>query len=184
MKRWQLFVPLILFLGLSALLYVGLFRDRTDALPSPLLNKPLPEFTLATIETPERVVTVEELKGKVALLNVWATWCISCKVEHPFLMTLANQGIPVYGVNYKDDRDKAIKWLQALGDPYLFSINDSDGTLGVNLGVYGAPETYLIDADGIIRYKHTGIVNDNVWNNDLKPRYEQLLHEQHGGRSL
>ena len=178
MKRWQLFVPLALFLGLSVLLYVGLFRDRSDALPSPLLNKALPEFSLPTIENPEQVVTVDDLKGQVALLNVWATWCVACKVEHPFLMELSKQGIPIYGMNYKDDRDKALKWLKALDDPYQFSINDSEGLLGVNLGVYGAPETYLIDSNGVIRYKVTGVVDDKVWNNDLKPRYQQLLREQ------
>ncbi len=182
MKRWQLFVPLILFLGLSVLLYAGLFRDKTDALPSPLLDKSLPEFTLATLKNPESMVTAEDLKGKVALINVWATWCISCKAEHPFLMKLADQGVPVYGINYRDDRDQALKWLKALGDPYPFSINDSEGTLGINLGVYGAPETFLMDSNGVIRYKHTGIVDDKVWNNDLKPRYQQLQREQRGSR--
>ena len=178
MRRWQLFLPLAFFLGMCLLLYIGLFRGKTEELPSPLLNQPLPDFSLSTVLNSDRVVTVSDLKGEVALINVWATWCIACRVEHPYLNELAKQGVTIYGVNYKDDQDAANKWLTQLHDPYRFSINDQQGTLGIDLGVYGAPETYLIDSKGIIRYKHVGIVDSTVWNTVLKPHYEMLKQQQ------
>ena len=182
MKRWRLFLPLALFLALCVLLYVGLFRNKTDTLPSPLLNQPLPEFSLGTVLDQQRIVTTRDIIGDVALVNVWATWCIACRVEHPYLLELAKQGVPIIGVNYKDDPAEAQKWLTQLHNPYRFSINDSQGTLGIDLGVYGAPETYLIDSHGVIRYKHIGIVDENVWNTILKPHYEALLQSGKGGR--
>ncbi|MDD7805564.1 MAG: DsbE family thiol:disulfide interchange protein [Endozoicomonas sp. (ex Botrylloides leachii)] len=180
MRRWQLFLPLILFFGLCLLLYIGLFRSERDQLPSPLLNQPLPDFSLNTVLKPNHRVTANDLKGHVALINVWATWCIACRVEHPYLNQLAQQGITIYGINYKDDQPAAKQWLIQLHNPYRFSINDNQGKLGMDLGVYGAPETYLIDSDGIIRYKHIGIVDSNIWNTVLRPLYEALIQQKEG----
>jgi cytochrome c biogenesis protein CcmG/thiol:disulfide interchange protein DsbE len=146
-------------------------------LPSALLDKPLPEFSLPKLQKPDEVVTQNDLKGQVLLLNVWGSWCPACKVEHPYLVRLARQGINIVGVNYKDERPDALKWLERLEDPYLYSVEDADGRLGLDLGVYGAPETFLVDKKGVIRYKHIGIVDERVWKEDLQPRYQALQRE-------
>ncbi|WP_299726208.1 DsbE family thiol:disulfide interchange protein [uncultured Endozoicomonas sp.] len=176
-RRLKLFLPLAIFLSLCLMFYIALFRDNKGELPSALLDSPLPSFSLTTVKNPARTVTRDDLLGEVALLNVWATWCPACRVEHPYLVDLANKGVPIYGVNYKDDQPEARKWLKVLHDPYRFSINDQDGSLGINLGVYGAPETYLIDHQGMIRYKHVGIVDANVWKNDIEPKYRALVEQ-------
>ena len=173
MRQLKLFIPLIIFLGLCTLLYIGLFRENKGELPSALINKPLPTFLLNTVNDPDRMVTERDMIGEVALVNVWGTWCPACRVEHPYLVRLASQGVPIYGVNYKDSQEDARIWLQQLENPYRFSVNDETGELGVDLGVYGAPETYLIDAKGIIRYKHIGIVDERVWKNDFEPLYKK-----------
>ncbi|HEX7764859.1 MAG TPA: DsbE family thiol:disulfide interchange protein, partial [Cellvibrio sp.] len=116
----------------------------------------------------------ELLKGRVSLLNVWATWCVTCRQEHEFLNSLKAQGIPIYGVNYKDNDEDAQTWLTELHNPYVFSVIDSDGRLGIDLGVFGAPETYVIDKTGVIRYKHIGDVNAVVWEKTLKPIVDSL----------
>ncbi len=180
MKQFKKFLPLIIFLCLSLLLYIGLFRENKGQLPSALINDPLPSFNLNTVKNPDRQVSEHDMLGEVALINVWGTWCPACRVEHPYLVDLASKGVIIYGVNYKDDQVEARKWLQGLEDPYRFSVNDQLGELGVNLGVYGAPETYLIDAEGIVRFKHVGIVDDRVWKEDLEPlykKYQKLAEE-------
>ena len=142
MKRWKLFLPLTFFLTFCGLLYIGLFlEDKTD-LPSALLNDPVPEFSLKKLKSPEETVTQKDLKGQVFLLNVWGSWCPACKVEHPYLVRLQEQGVRIIGLNYKDERSEALKWLKRLEDPYVFNIQDPDGKLGLDLGVYGAPETF------------------------------------------
>jgi len=115
--------------------------------------------------------------GQVSLLNVWATWCVACRVEHPYLLDLAERGVPIFGLNYKDDGSDARKWLLDLGNPYRLDIADREGTLGLDLGVYGAPETYLLDAGGVIRYRHVGIVDQQVWESILQPLYLSLQSE-------
>ena len=125
------------------------------------------------LENTDRMVDQDIFKGKVSLLNVWATWCPTCYAEHGFLVTLAEQGVPIYGVNYKDDVPAAQKWLKELHNPYVLSVVDADGRLGVNLGVFGAPETYVIDKQGIIRYKHIGVVDEKVWTQTLQPLMAQ-----------
>ncbi|WP_062269557.1 DsbE family thiol:disulfide interchange protein [Endozoicomonas arenosclerae] len=177
MKRWKLFLPLTFFLTFCVLLYVGLFMENKSELPSMLLDKPLPEFSLKKLKQPQEAVTEGDLKGEVLMLNVWGSWCPACKVEHPYLMKLAREGINIVGVNYKDEREGALQWLDRLEDPYLFNIVDEDGRLGLDLGVYGAPETFLVDKKGVIRYKHIGIIDDRVWKEDLKPRYDALQKE-------
>ena len=177
MKRLKLFIPLTIFLALCALLYKGLFMDNKSELPSALLEKKLPEFSLPTVLEPEKVISREEITGRVMLLNVWATWCVACKVEHPYLMELARQGVLIYGVNWKDDQKDARQWLDRLENPYQYSVDDADGRLAIDLGVYGAPETFLVDKAGVIRYRHVGVVDRKVWEKDLQPRYAALQKE-------
>ena len=133
---------------------------------------------VAAIEYGKRLKALrDELKGQPALLNVWATWCPTCKAEHEMLNRLAAQGVAIYGINYKDDSAAAREWLQRLGNPYRFNIEDPQGSLGIDLGVYGAPETFLLDKQGIIRAKHVGAIDENVWRSKLAPLYQQLLDE-------
>ncbi len=181
MKRLRLFLPLGLFLVLSGFLMIGLRLDP-QALPSALIDKPLPSFSLPALGQ-QRVVDQAAVTGEVALFNVWATWCVSCRVEHPFLTELAKTGMPIYGINYKDDDAEALRWLDELGDPYRLSIVDAEGSLGLDLGVYGAPETYVVDAAGVIRYRHVGVVDETVWTETLKPIVDQLRREQRSGGS-
>lgn len=176
MHRGLMLLPLVVFLGMSVFLFKGLFLDD-DTLPSALIGKPLPVFNLPSVEDDERLLTATDLKGP-ALVNVWGTWCVACRVEHPYLNRLAREGVVIHGINYKDDNAAARRWLQEFHDPYQENVVDKDGRLGIELGVYGAPETFLIDADGVIRYKFIGVVDDRVWENELGPRYYALLEEQ------
>ncbi|WP_296264233.1 DsbE family thiol:disulfide interchange protein [Pseudomonas sp. UBA6562] len=173
MKRWMMLLPLAAFLLLAVFLYKGLFL-KPDELPSAMIGKAFPAFSLQTVQG-GRTLTEADLRGRPALVNVWGTWCPSCKVEHPYLNQLAEQGVVIHGINYKDDNAAAQKWLAEFHNPYQLDIDDAQGTLGLDLGVYGAPETFLIDAQGIIRYKHVGVVDANVWREQLAPRYQQLL---------
>ncbi len=170
--RLKLFLPLILFAVLAAFLMRGLELDPKE-LPSALIDKPLPAFSLPALGRDD-ILDRDTVTGEVALFNVWATWCVSCRVEHPYLTQLAQEGVAIYGINYKDEDTKALKWLDDLGDPYIASIADREGTLGLDMGVYGAPETYLVDADGVIRYRHVGIVDERVWTSVLQPIYLEL----------
>lgn len=172
MKNLKLFLPLLIFVLLALFLLKGLERDPTE-LPSALVGKPVPDFSLPDLEAPDRMLDASVFEGEVTLLNVWGTWCVACRDEHPFLMDLADEGVRLVGVNYKDDRAAALRWLVDRGDPYAFTIADPDGILGLNLGVYGAPETYLIDSDGVVRARHVGVVNAQVWQ-DLGARYAAL----------
>lgn len=175
MKRWIMVLPLAVFLLVAVFLYRGLYLDPSE-LPSAMIGKPFPAFTLPTVEG-DKTLTRDDLLGKPALVNVWATWCPSCKVEHPVLNTLAEQGVVIYGVNYKDENAAAIKWLNEFHNPYQIGIRDEQGTLGLDLGVYGAPETFIIDAKGIIRHKFVGVVDQTVWREQLAPLYQGLLDE-------
>lgn len=171
-QRLKLFLPLALFALLALFLARGLELDP-KALPSALIDQPLPDFRLSALDSG---VTLErsDVIGEAALFNVWATWCATCRVEHPFLQRLADEGVPVYGINYKDDPAAARQWLAQLGDPYRLSLVDAEGTLGLDLGVYGAPETYLVDAGGTVRYRHVGEVNARVWEATLGPLYREI----------
>ena len=171
MGRLRLFVPLFGFALLAMLLFRGLSLDPT-ALPSALLDKPFPAFTLPTLASNTPRGRDEIIQGP-ALVNVWATWCYSCRVEHPFLIELADRGIAIVGLNYKDDPVKAREWLIDLGDPYRESISDTEGSLGLDLGVYGAPETYVIDAVGNVRYRHVGVLDRTVWEGELSGFFSQ-----------
>ncbi|ABM23044.1 MULTISPECIES: DsbE family thiol:disulfide interchange protein [Shewanella] len=177
MKKLVLFIPLVLFLAMGVFLYKGLFLNP-QKLDSALEGKPIPAFQLERLETPDELITNEQLKGKVALLNVWATWCPSCKYEHPFLNMLSRKNIlPIYGINYRDERAPAIAELRRQGDPYTLNIFDKDGRLGLDLGVYGAPESFIVDHNGIIRFRYAGPIDQNVWSETLFPMIQQLQAE-------
>ncbi|WP_300650400.1 DsbE family thiol:disulfide interchange protein [Pseudomonas sp.] len=175
MKRLILLLPLAIFLGVALFLYRGLFLDPSE-LPSALIGKPFPAFSLPAVEG-DKSISQADLKGQPALVNVWATWCVSCRVEHPVLNKLAQLGVTIHGVNYKDDNAAAQKWLADFHDPYELNINDARGSLGLDLGVYGAPETFLIDKDGIIRHKFVGVIDERVWREKLAPLYQTLVDE-------
>lgn len=173
MARLKLFIPLTIFAVLALLFWRGLSLDPS-AMPSALLNKPVPEFNLPSLESPEKLLNRDIFRGEVALLNVWATWCPPCYVEHPFLVKLAEQGVPIVGVNYKDDIPSAQKWITELHNPYVVIILDADGRFGIDLGVSGWPETYVVDKEGVIRYKHIGVVDEKVWAQTLQPLMRSL----------
>ena len=170
--RLKLFVPLAMFTLLAAFLFRGLSLDPKE-MPSALIDQPLPQFSLPLLGDKGELAR-DDVVGKVSLFNVWATWCISCRVEHPYLQQLADAGIPIYGINYKDEDAEALLWLKELGNPYIANVADRDGELGLDLGVFGAPETYLVDAAGVIRYRHVGVVNERVWSTILQPLYMEL----------
>lgn len=167
-------IPLCIFLVLVVFLAIGLGHDPHEV-PSPLINKTAPVFQLAQLKDPTKTFSAQEMRGKVWLLNVWASWCISCREEHPLLLEYARSGaVPIYGFNYKDKREDALAWLGELGDPYVLSVSDLDGRVGIDYGVYGAPETYLIDRDGTIRFKQVGAVTPDIWQNKILPLAKEL----------
>jgi cytochrome c biogenesis protein CcmG/thiol:disulfide interchange protein DsbE len=173
MRRFLL--PLAVFIVLAGFLAAGL-RLNPREVPSPLIGKPVPAFRLAQLHAGDKTISPEDLRGKVWLLNVWASWCVSCKQEHPVLIDLDRQKtITIVGLNYKDDRAAAITWLtQHGGDPYAVSAVDADGRVGIDFGVYGVPETFLIDKNGIIRYKHIGPVTSEAIKTKILPLAEEL----------
>ena len=167
-------VPLVLFLVLVVFLAVGLRLDP-NVLPSPLINKAAPTFRLPQLKEPTKTFSVEEMRGKVWILNVWASWCITCRDEHPYLFEYARSGVvPIYGLNYKDKREDALAWLGELGDPYVLSAVDLDGRVGIDYGVYGAPESYVIDQSGTIRFKQGGPVTPDIWSTKILPLVQDL----------
>ena len=169
--RWS--IPLAIFVLLVAFLWIGLGRDPREV-PSPLIDKPAPSFTLPQIHG-DKPLSTAELKGKVWLLTVWASWCVSCRVEHPLLLQLAQANlVPVYGLDYKDKPDDARAWLSQNGDPYTASIVDQDGRVGIDYGVYGVPETFVIDRSGIVRYKQIGPLSVEALQNKILPMVREL----------
>jgi cytochrome c biogenesis protein CcmG/thiol:disulfide interchange protein DsbE len=170
-------IPLLTFIVLVILLAIGLTRDPKK-IPSPLIGKAAPQFELPAVLQPQQKVSSEDFLGKVALFNVWASWCVACRQEHPLLVEFAKQHkTPIYGLNYKDQRSDAIRWLEAFGNPYISSAFDLSGTVGIDWGVYGVPETFLIDKKGIIRFKQIGPVTDDVITNELLPLIRKLEQE-------
>jgi cytochrome c biogenesis protein CcmG/thiol:disulfide interchange protein DsbE len=172
MKKWLYFLPIILFIILGIFLYRGIALDPSE-MPSALIDKPVPAFSLADLQDGS-VVTEKALQGRVTLLNVWATWCVSCRMEHPYLLELARRGVTIVGVDYKDDDAKAQDWLKELGNPYALTVIDKEGRLGLDLGVFGAPESFLVDKHGIIRYKRVGVIDERVWQTEIAPVYAKL----------
>ena len=177
MRRLLLFVPLLIAVGIGVFLFAGIGKDPTR-LESALIGKPVPQFQLQDLHDAEHTLDASVLKGEVSLLNVWAEWCPSCWDEHEYLMHLSKeQGVRIVGLNYKDQRETAFSFLGRLGNPYDTIIFDPQGTLGFDLGVYGAPETYVIDSQGIVRYRHVGVVNPEVWEQKLAPVVRQYQQE-------
>lgn len=175
MNRASLFVPLAILALIVALGYLGFRLEDPHRLPSALLDKPFPDFNATVLGAPERLVTREDLLGAPVLVNVWATWCPTCKAEHEELMRIdALTDLKLVGVNYKDNAAKALRWLTDFGNPYAFVLEDTDGLLGVELGVYGAPESFLLDAEGRIIYKRVGEINPRVWRDEIAPLLDVL----------
>jgi cytochrome c biogenesis protein CcmG/thiol:disulfide interchange protein DsbE len=167
-------IPLALFVVIAGFLFAGLKLNPREV-PSPLVGKPAPAFQLPVLHEPAKRFQPADMKGKPWLLNVWASWCVTCREEHPLLVSLAKQKlVPILGLNYKDKGDDAQRWLKQFGDPYDFSIVDAEGRVGIDYGVYGVPETYLIDAAGVIRYKHIGALTPDILERKLLPLLKAL----------
>lgn len=176
MKKTVYFIPIGIFLLLAVMLWRGLYLDPRE-LPSVLINKPVPEFRLAEVYG-NGMLGKADLPAGIFLLNVWGSYCLPCLVEHPTFMRLSeNNVIPIVGINYKDQQDAALDWLETNGDPFEFSIMDPQGRLGIDLGVYGAPETFLIDGQGVIRYRHVSVLDEKAWEEIFVPAIEQIQRE-------
>ena len=172
MNRFLL--PLGIFLVLAVFLAVGLNLNPREV-PSPLIDKPAPAFELPQLHDTVRTLTPQDMKGKVWVFNVWASWCVACLEEHPLLVELSKRNlVPIVGLNYKDNRADALQWLQKRGDPYTLSAQDADGRVGIDYGVYGVPETYVIDKAGIIRFKRIGPVTPKVLDEQILPLVKRL----------
>jgi cytochrome c biogenesis protein CcmG/thiol:disulfide interchange protein DsbE len=170
----KLLIPFAVFVVLCGFLFVGLFRDPREV-PSPLIDKPAPTFTLKQLEAPDKTLGTADMKGQVWLLNVYASWCVACREEHPLLVELGKQKIvPIIGLNYKDEPAAGIRWLQQNGDPYNLSVVDRDGAVGIDYGVYGVPETFLIDKNGVIRYKQIGPITVDALEKKILPLVREL----------
>lgn len=179
MSRANLFIPAAVFALIVGIGYVGFSLNDPHELPSALLGKPFPDFEAPLLAEPERTVSREDLVGEPVLVNVWATWCPTCAAEHDELLRIRQEtGLRIVGVNYKDEPGKARRWLAAYGNPYDLVIQDPDGSLGVELGVYGAPESFLLDRHGTIVYKRVGDINPRIWRDELGPKVAQVTGRQ------
>jgi cytochrome c biogenesis protein CcmG/thiol:disulfide interchange protein DsbE len=167
-------IPLGVFLVLAAFLAIGLTLNPREV-PSPLINRPVPAFTLAQLHRPELVFSQKDMQGQVWLLNVWASWCAACRDEHPLLVELAKSGVvPIVGLNYKDKSEDGKAWLQRFGDPYVLSVTDTNGRVGIDFGVYGVPETFVIDRQGVIRFKQIGAITRQTLEGRILPLIREL----------
>jgi len=174
MKSLKFLIPLALFGVLALFLGAGLSLDPKEV-PSPLIGKPAPAFKLARLDQPSATISREDLLGKVWMLNVWASWCVACREEHPALVDFARRKlIPVYGLNYKDVRTDGMAWLDRMGNPYETSAFDVDGRVGIDYGVYGVPETFIIDRQGVVRFKHIGPLTPEVIRDRIEPLIKSL----------
>lgn len=172
--KTKFLLPLIVFLLLIAVFVVGLTKDPSR-IPSPLVDNPAPEFTLPALQDPNQMVGSASYANEMVLVNIWATWCPGCRQEHDFLMELADENIvPIFGLNWRDNRPDALQWLKVLGDPYFVSAFDVDGRVGIDWGAYGAPETFLVDRNGIVVHKHIAPLTREIWERDFMP----LIREQ------
>jgi cytochrome c biogenesis protein CcmG/thiol:disulfide interchange protein DsbE len=165
---WRYAAPLAIFAVIAAFFFVGL-RLNPNEVPSALVGKPVPVFSLPSVTDPQSVLSNETLAGQVSLVNVWGTWCVECRHEHGFLVELARAGLPIYGLNVRDDRGAAIEWLQTLGNPYVSSGFDPENEVAVDWGVTGAPETFLVGRDGTILHKHISPLTPRIWQRDFLP---------------
>ena len=174
MKRWHFLLPLAVFVVLVGFLAMGLTRDPREV-PSPLIGKTAPGFALTRLDDATRTVRREDLLGRVWMLNVWASWCSACREEHPLLVAFAQRRLlPLYGLDYKDTRGAGLAWLARFGNPYEASLFDADGRVGIDFGVYGVPETFIIDKQGVIRFKKIGALTPEVLRDDVLPLLRKL----------
>lgn len=170
-------IPLLLFGALVVVFVVGLGIDPRE-IPSPLINKPAPKFALPTLADSQRTLSRRELLGQVTLVNVWASWCTACREEQPMLMEISHRGrVPIYGLDYKDTRAAARDWLQELGNPFVAVAFDAKGRVGIDWGVYGVPETFVVDKHGVIRYKQIGPITPQIWTHTMLPLVRRLQGE-------
>jgi cytochrome c biogenesis protein CcmG, thiol:disulfide interchange protein DsbE len=170
---WRYLIPIGLFATVVALFSIGLDRDK-ETLPSPLIGKPAPHFELPSVEEPTKMVTNKSYAGRPYVVNVWATWCVGCRHEHGALMEIARRGeVPLIGVDWRDERDVALRWLSELGNPYTATAFDEQGRVAIDWGVYLAPETFLVDASGTVVHKHYGAMTMQAWEQDFLPRIRQ-----------
>jgi len=174
MRSVKLIIPLVAFIALAIFLAVGLTKDPRE-IPSPLIGKSAPAFRIERLQEPAKTFGPEEMKGKVWMLNVWASWCVSCRVEHPVLVGFSKKNaVPIVGLDYKDVREDGLKWLDRFGNPYALSAFDADGRVAIDYGVYGAPETFVIDKEGVIRYKQIGPVTPEALEEKILPLLKSL----------
>ena len=174
MKYLKFLIPMGIFLVLVLFLGAGLKLDPKEV-PSPLIGKPAPAFALARLDDPAQTIRRDDLLGQVWMLNVWASWCVACREEHPLLVEFAkSKMLPIYGLNYKDKRAAGQKWLADFGNPYAASLSDLDGRVGIDFGVYGVPETFIIDRQGVVRFKQIGPVTPEVIRTKIEPLVRQL----------
>ena len=174
MKNLRFLIPLGVLGVLVIFLGVGLNRDPREV-PSPLIGKPAPSFSLSALDHPEQTIRRDDMLGKVWMLNVWASWCVACREEHPLLVEFSRQKmLPIYGLNYKDERAAGLRWLANFGNPYDQSLFDQDGRVGIDFGVYGVPETFIIDKQGVVRFKQIGPVTPEVIAEKIAPLVRQL----------
>jgi len=174
MKALKFLIPLVVFGALAVFCAVGLHLDPREV-PSPLIGKPSPEFALTQLDKPEQTIRRADMLGKVWMLNVWASWCVACREEHPLLVEFSKRGlVPIYGLNYKDKRPDGQGWLARFGNPYNASLFDNDGRVGIDFGVYGVPETFIIDKQGVIRFKQIGALTPAVLSDKVLPLLRKL----------
>jgi cytochrome c biogenesis protein CcmG, thiol:disulfide interchange protein DsbE len=174
MRYFKFLLPLAVFFGLVAFLAAGLKLDPKEV-PSPLIGKPAPSFSLTRLDNASQTINRADMIGKVWMLNVWASWCVACREEHPLLVEFSKQKVlPVYGLNYKDARPDGLQWLAKFGNPYDASLFDSDGRVGIDWGVYGVPETFIMDRQGVVRFKHIGPLSPEVIRTKIEPLVRQL----------
>lgn len=171
-RYWRL-IPLIVFIVLACFFWRGLSLEP-QKLPSAQLGKPMPRFQLPNLKAPSETINSDQLNGRLFLLNVWASWCPACTDEQVFLMQLAREGMSIIGLNYKDEPDHARQWLDEWGNPYQAIAQDLDGKVAIDLGVYGAPETFLVSANGVIQYRHAGTLTHEIWQKEFLPRIRPL----------
>lgn len=171
------FLPLGILAAVTALFWVGLSLNPA-LVPSPLIGQPAPEFELPLLGDEQRTFSREDLKGRVTMVHVWATWCVSCRAEHPTLTAFARRGlVPIIGLNYRDERAAALDWLRVLGDPYELVLYDPAGRVGIDWGVYGTPETFIVDRDGVIRFKHVGPLTPELIDSHIVPLLARLAED-------
>lgn len=174
MKKAWVLIPLAVFVAMLVFLGVGLKLDPREV-PSPLIDKPVPTFSLQTLDEPSRLLSSADMRGQVWLLNVWASWCGGCREEHSTLVEFAQtRAVPIVGLNYKDQPDDARRWLGRLGNPYVASVSDLDGRTGIEFGVYGVPETFVIDKAGFIRHKQIGPITPDILRDTILPLVKKL----------